>query len=238
MSGSSVEVSSQGSTSLVRRLFMLSSLGTTLGSMDNQDVQLEASGRAKSAGCTVTLISASTRGEFERLPPPMRDLPAKMGLGAPREAERRALRPDVLQVRHHAAAHACAAAWCRTCSTSGRRARRSASRGAPRPILAGRSRMGGGKRSNSPLVDALIKVTVHPADFARPEASSCTSWLSIDPRVVPKLLSMNNRRTNDVEPWLDTSTLDPDTVRHHPTLRHQCQSTLDRHSARHSDTSV
>ena len=69
---------------------------------------------------------------------------------------------------------------------------------APRPILAGRSRMGGGKRSNSPLVDALIKVTVHPADFARPEASSCTSWLSIDPRVVPKLLSMNNRRTNDV----------------------------------------
>ena len=61
---------------------MLSSLGTTLGSMDNQDVQLEASGRAKSAGCTVTLISASTRGEFERLPPPMRDLPAKMGLGA------------------------------------------------------------------------------------------------------------------------------------------------------------
>ena len=41
-----------------------------------------------------------------------------------------------------------------------------------------------------------------------------------------------------VEPWLDTSTLDPDTVRHHPTLRHQCQSTLDRHSARHSDTSV
>ena len=40
------------------------------------------------------------------------------------------------------------------------------------------------------------------------------------------------------EPWLDTSTLDPDTVRHHPTLRHQCQSTLDRHSARHSDTSV
>ena len=42
----------------------------------------------------------------------------------------------------------------------------------------------------------------------------------------------------EVEPWLDTSTLDPDTVRHHPTLRHQCQSTLDRHSARHSDTSV
>ena len=41
-----------------------------------------------------------------------------------------------------------------------------------------------------------------------------------------------------LEPWLDTSTLDPDTVRHHPTLRHQCQSTLDRHSARHSDTSV
>ena len=41
-----------------------------------------------------------------------------------------------------------------------------------------------------------------------------------------------------VEPWLDTSTLDPDTIRHHPTLRHQCQSTLDRHSARHSDTSV
>ena len=41
-----------------------------------------------------------------------------------------------------------------------------------------------------------------------------------------------------VEPWLDTSTLAPDTVRHHPTLRHQCQSTLDRHSARHSDTSV
>ena len=69
---------------------------------------------------------------------------------------------------------------------------------APRPILAGRSRMGGGKRSNSPLVDALIKVTVHPADFARPEASSCTSWLSIDPEVVPKLLSMNNRRTSDV----------------------------------------
>ena len=69
---------------------------------------------------------------------------------------------------------------------------------APRPILAGRSRMGGGKRSNSPLDDALIKVTVHQAEFARPEASSCTSWLSIDPRVVPKLLSMNNRRTNDV----------------------------------------
>ena len=61
---------------------MLSSLGTTLGSMDNQDVQLEASGRAKSAGCTVTLISASMRGEFERLPPPMRDLRAKMGPNA------------------------------------------------------------------------------------------------------------------------------------------------------------
>ena len=39
-----------------------------------------------------------------------------------------------------------------------------------------------------------------------------------------------------VEPWLDTSTLDPDTVRHHPTLRHQCQSTLDRHSSTLSPT--
>ena len=32
-----------------------------------------------------------------------------------------------------------------------------------------------------------------------------------------------------VEPWLDTSTLDPDTTRHYPdtpTLRHQCQPTL------------
>ena len=44
----------------------------------------------------------------------------------------------------------------------------------------------------------LVKVTVHPAEFARPEASSCTSWLSIDLRVAPKLLSINNRRTSDV----------------------------------------
>jgi hypothetical protein len=32
-----------------------------------------------------------------------------------------------------------------------------------------------------------------------------------------------------VEPWLNTSTLDPDTTRHYPdtpTLRHQCQPTL------------
>ena len=47
----------EAATSLVRRFFMLSSLGVTLGSMDNQDVQLEASGRAKSSGCTVTLTS-------------------------------------------------------------------------------------------------------------------------------------------------------------------------------------
>ena len=47
----------EAATSLVRRLFMLSSFGATPGSMDNQDVQLEASGCAKSAGCTVTLTS-------------------------------------------------------------------------------------------------------------------------------------------------------------------------------------
>ena len=47
----------EAATSLVRRLFMLSSLGATLGSMDNQDVQLEASSRANSAGCMVTLTS-------------------------------------------------------------------------------------------------------------------------------------------------------------------------------------
>ena len=44
----------------------------------------------------------------------------------------------------------------------------------------------------------LVKVTVHPAEFARPEASSCTSWLTIDPRVATKLLSMKNRRISDV----------------------------------------
>ena len=43
----------------------------------------------------------------------------------------------------------------------------------------------------------LVKVPVQPAEFARPEASSCTSWLSIDPGVAPTLLSMNNRRTSD-----------------------------------------
>jgi len=44
----------------------------------------------------------------------------------------------------------------------------------------------------------LVKVTVYPAEIARPEASSCTSWLSIDPRVALELLSMNSRRTIDV----------------------------------------
>ena len=42
---------------MVRRLFMLSSSSATLGSMDNQDVQLEASGRAISAGYMVTLTN-------------------------------------------------------------------------------------------------------------------------------------------------------------------------------------
>jgi len=44
-------------TSLLRRLFMLISSSATLGSMDNQDVQLEASGRAISAGYMVTLTN-------------------------------------------------------------------------------------------------------------------------------------------------------------------------------------
>jgi len=43
----------------------------------------------------------------------------------------------------------------------------------------------------------LVKVTMYPAEIARPEASSYISWLSIDPRVAPKLLSMNNRCTSD-----------------------------------------
>ena len=47
----------EAATSLVRRLLMLSSFGATLRSMGNQDVQLEASVRANSAGCTVTLTS-------------------------------------------------------------------------------------------------------------------------------------------------------------------------------------
>ena len=68
----------------------------------------------------------------------------------------------------------------------------------------------------------------------------CTAWLCR--HMFRHLLQVNAcaacAHRLEFEPWLDTSTLDPDTVRHHPTLRHQCQSTLDRHSARHSDTSV
>ena len=45
-------------TSLLCRLFMLSSSSATLGSMDKQEVQLGASGRAISAGYMVTLTNA------------------------------------------------------------------------------------------------------------------------------------------------------------------------------------
>ena len=62
---------------------------------------------------------------------------------------------------------------------------------------AGRACAAAGVQTHLSLMP-LVKVTVHPDDFARPEASSCTSWLSIDPRVTPKLLSMKNRRTSDV----------------------------------------
>ena len=78
----------------------------------------------------------------------------------------------------------------------------------PRPRLPVRSRWGpfwqAGRAWAAASVQThlslmpLVKVTVHPAEFARPEASSCTSWLSIDLRVAPKLLSINNRRTSDV----------------------------------------
>ena len=63
--------------------------------------------------------------------------------------------------------------------------------------LAGRACAAAGVQTHLSLMP-LVKVTVHPAEFARPEASSCTSWLPIDPRVALKLLSMKNRRTSDV----------------------------------------
>ena len=44
----------------------------------------------------------------------------------------------------------------------------------------------------------LVKVTMYPAEIARPEAPSCTSWLPIDPRVALELISMNSRRNSDV----------------------------------------
>ena len=62
---------------------------------------------------------------------------------------------------------------------------------------AGRACAAAGVQTHLSLMP-LVKVTVHPAEFARPDASSCTSCLSIDPRVALKLLSMNNRRTSDV----------------------------------------
>ena len=37
---------------------------------------------------------------------------------------------------------------------------------------------------------------------------------------------MQDAGTPYLEPWLDTPTLNPDTARHRPTLRHQCQPTL------------